>query len=162
MATSKILQFFETIVKPTLSMASVANGAGRICSVVDNTTTRAERAHVFWQVRTGSVAPTANSPLKLYFIGRSNDGTNDIPDGETSAQTLGTTDAAVSAEPTNAQQLGSIIVPATTALTMKRRFVAYDLTPKYGLVGWNAIGQTVDTTASNFDLQVLPVNPESQ
>lgn len=162
MATSKILQFFETVVKPTFTFSSIANGAGRICSVIDNTTTRAYEADVYWQVKTGAAAPTASTPFKLYLIRRSNDGTNDIPDGETSAQTLGTADAAVSAEPTNAEVLGSIIVDAGTAKTWKKYLNAFGLSAKYGFVGWNAVGQTTDTTAGNHDLQVVPKNPESQ
>lgn len=160
---SKILSFFETIVKPTFTFSSVGNGTGRICSVVDNSTTRADKCYAFLQVKSGAAAPTVNTPTRVYVIGRSNDGTNDIPDGETSAQTLGTSDAAVStAEPTDATLLGAIIWPATANHTRKKKFEVYDLPPKYGFVGWNATGQTTSTTAGDHDLQVLPVNPEAQ
>lgn len=154
---SETLVKYGTIVKPTITLTSLANGAGRICAVVDNTTVRAPMAMVYLKATTGGTAPTANSPIKLYLIRRSNDGTSDLADGG-----LGTTDAAVSNEPTNAEQVGSIIVTNAINTTYIRSILVYDLSAKYSFVVWNAVGQTLNATASNFELQVVPITMEAQ
>jgi hypothetical protein len=154
---SKALITFETIVKPTITLASLANGAGRISAVVDNTSVRAAMANIFLRIMTGGSAPTANTPIKLYLIRRSNDGTIDLAD-----HALGTSDAAVSAEPTNAEQIGSIIVGTGINTSYEASFRAYDLPAKYSIVVWNAIGQALHATGSNFELQVQPATMEAQ
>lgn len=154
---NKILTTFETIVKPTITFGSVANAAGRICAVVDNTTVRAERGLVFVQIKTGASAPTAGSQYRVYLIRRSNDGTNDISDDG-----LGTTDAAVSVEPAEAECIGSVTLTASANTTFKKSLILRDLSPKFSIVLWNASGQTVSTTSADHELQVLLMNPEVQ
>ena len=154
---SQALAKYGTIVKPTITLASLANGAGRISSVVDNTTVRAAMAMVFLRIKTGGVAPTANTAIKLYVIRRSNDGTTDLAD-----HALGTADAAVTTEPTDAEQVGSIVVPATANLSRERAFLVYDLPAKYSFVVWNATGQSLSATGTDFELQVVPVTMEAQ
>lgn len=153
---SETLAKYGTVVSPTITLTSLANNAGRICAVIDNTTVRAPAAMVYLEVTTGGTAPTANTPIKLYLIRRSNH-TTDLSDSN-----LGTTDAAVSTEPTNAEQVGSIVVTATTNASYFKSFLVYDLSAKYSFVVWNATGQALNATASNFDLQVVPVTMEAQ
>lgn len=157
MAASEILSKFGTVVKPTITLASLGNGAGRIGAVVDNTTVRAPMAQVFLRIKTGAAAPTANTAIKVYLVRRSNDATTDLAD-----DALGTVDAAVSVEPAQAELLGSIIVSAATATTYEKSFMAYDLSPKYSLVVWNAIGNALDTTGGNFSLEIVPITLEAQ
>lgn len=154
---SETLAKYGTIVKPTITLTSLANGAGRICAVIDNTTVRAPMAMVYLKATTGGTAPTAGTPIKLYLIRRSNDGTSDLSDSG-----LGTADAAVSTEPVNAEQVGSIIVTATINVTYIRSFLVYDLSAKYSFVVWNAVGTALNATASNFELQVVPITMEAQ
>lgn len=153
---SKTLVTYETVVTPTITLASLANNAGRICAVVDNTTTRAPAAMVYLRATTGGTAPTASTPIKLYLIRRS-DQTTDLADAG-----LGTTDAAVSTEPTIAEQLGSIVVTTATNTTYVKSFIAYDLSRKYSFVVWNATGQALNATAANFTFQVVPIVMEAQ
>lgn len=153
---SKTLVTYETVVTPTITLTSLANNAGRICAVVDNTTTRAPAAMVYLRATTGGTAPTANTPIKLYLIRRSDQAT-DLADGA-----LGTTDAAVTTEPTVAEQLGSIIVTAATNTTYVKSFIAYDLSREYSFVVWNATGQALNATAANFTFQVVPIVMEAQ
>jgi hypothetical protein len=154
---SQILNKFGTIVKPTITLASLSNGAGRVSAAVDNATVRATSAQVFVRIKTGASAPTSNAPVKLYLIRHSNDGTTPLVDGA-----LGTTDAAVSTEPRNAEQIGVIAVTTATATTYEASFIARDLTPKYSICVWNAVGQTLSTTGGDFELQVLPITLEAQ
>lgn len=154
---NKILTTFETIVQPTISFGSVANGAGRIAAVIDNTSVRAREALVFVQIKSGGSAPTAGSQYRVYLVRRSDDGTNDISDDD-----LGTSDAAVATEPSQAECLGAITLTASANTTFRKTFLARDLPPKYSIVLWNASGQTVSTTGGDHALQILPVNPEVQ
>lgn len=156
MATSEILSKFGTVVTPTITLASLANGAGRISAVIDNTTVRASMAEVFLRIKTGASAPTVNTAVKVYLVRRSNAGTDLADDA------LGTIDAAVTVEPAQAELLGSIIVDATTAKTYEKSVLAYDLSPKYSLVVWNSIGNALDSTGGSFVLQVVPITLESQ
>ena len=153
---SKILSAFETGITATITLTSLANGAGRICTVIDNTTTRAGMALIFLRTTTGGVAPTANTPIKVYLIRRSNLAT-DLADNA-----LGAADAAVAAEPTQAECIGSIIVGTGTATVYEKSFIAYDLSAKYSVVIWNAIGQALSSTAGDHILQVVPITPEAQ
>lgn len=154
---SEIRSTFKTIVTPTITLASLANNAGRVSAIIDNTTTRAPMAMVFVRVTTGGTAPTANTPVRVYLIRHSNDGTLDLADNG-----LGSTDAALSVEPTSAEALGSIIVTATTNATYTKSFLAYDLPPDFNIAVWNATGQALNATASNFAVQVLPIVMEAQ
>lgn len=157
MATSERLIKHGTLQTLTCSQASLANGAGRISAVVDNTTIRMLGFLLFVQMKTGSVAPTNGAPYKLYLVERSNGGT-DLSD-----DALGTTDAAVSTEPLEAECLGCINVDTTTARVWTKTFrFEGALPPKFSILPWNAIGQTVDSTAGNFILQLIPITDEQQ
>ena len=153
---SKILATYEAGITATITLGALANGAGRICTVIDNTVTRASMALIWLQVTMSDHAPTANTPIKLYLIRHSEMATHLVDNG------LGEADAAVATEPTQAECLGSIIVPATADLVHVKSFVAYDLSPKYSFVVWNATGQHIDEVDAGHILQVVPVTPEAQ
>lgn len=153
---SKILNTFETGVTVTISMASVANGAGRISTQIDNTTTRARDVQVAVQITSGGVAPTAGAPYKVYLMRASGMATSLLDDG------YGTSDAAASVEPLQGECLGFITCSATTAAPFRRNFIARDVGPKYSILIWNASGQTVSTTAGDHIVQVVPLNWEAQ
>jgi hypothetical protein len=157
MAVSEFLAKYGTIVKPTITLASLANGAGRVSAIIDNTVTRAPMAMVFVRITTGGTAPTANTPVRVYLVRHSNDGTLDLADNG-----LGSTDAALTVDPTSAEILGSIIVTAATNATYTKTFLAYDLPPDYNIAIWNATGQALNATAGNFAVQVLPITMEAQ
>lgn len=154
---NKVLRFFETITKPTVSLASIANAAGRIATVTDNTTLRAETGFVHVQLRAGAVAPTVGLTYEVYLARRSNDGTNDISDDG-----FGTADAAVTARPTQAELIWTFVLPATANATHKKSIPVFDLTAKFSIVLWNASGQTWSTTGADHDVQVQLTNPELQ
>ena len=154
---SQILSTYGTIVKPTITLASLANGNGRVSNIIDNTTVRAPMAMVFVRITTGGTAPTANSPVRVYLVRHSNDGTLDLADNG-----LGSTDAALTVDPTAAEILGSIIVTNATNATYTKTFLAYDLPPDYNIAVWNATGQALNATAGNFAVQVLPITMEAQ
>lgn len=156
MAVSQFLAKYHTIIKPTITLASLANNAGRVSAIIDNTTTRAPMAMVFVKVTTGAVAPNVGTPIRVYLIRHSND-TTDLSDNG-----LGSADAALTVEPTAGEVLGAIIVTTATNATYIKTFLAYDLPPDYNIAVWNAIGQALNATAGNFEVQVLPITMEAQ
>lgn len=155
---SQALAKYHTIVKPTITLASLANGAGRVSALVDNTVTRAPMATVYLKVTTGGTAPTANTPIKVYLIRRSNDATTDLIENPVT----GIVDAAATPEPVNAELLGSIVVTATINATYTKALLAYDLPSEYQILVWNATGQALNATAGNHELQIQPTTMEAQ
>lgn len=151
-----ILNGYATVIQPTFSFASIANNAGRICAVIDNSTIRANRGTVYVQVKSGAAAPTAGQVYKVYLVRRSSEA-NDIADDG-----LGTTDAGVSTEPVMAECLGSIPLTASANTTFRKSFEIENLPTEFSIVVWNASGQTVSTTGGDHDLQVQLVYPEIQ
>lgn len=158
MAVSQFLAKYGTIVKPTITLASLANGAGRVSAMVDNTVVRAPMATVYLKVTTGGTAPTANTPIKVYLIRRSNDATTDLIENPVT----GIVDAAATPEPVNAELLGSIVVTATINATYIKALLAYDLPSEYQILVWNATGQALNATAGNHELQIQPTTMEAQ
>lgn len=154
---NEIKQLVGSTVKPTFTGTSLANGAGRICAVVDNTTIRAK----FWKIavttKSGGSAPTNGAPIRYYIIERSNDGTKDI-----AMDRLGTSDAVVSTEPTNAKLLGAITVDNTTAKAYDTIFDYEKASPKFSVVQWNAVGQSLSSTSTDHEIQCIPITDEVQ
>lgn len=161
MAVSAILAKFLAVVEPTITLASLANGAGRVCTEIDNTAVKATRGKVALLFKTGSVAPTVNSLVKVYLVKNTNGGTN-IQEGQGPGAAIGAVDAAVATEPTNAELVGSSAVSAATATSYTIVAKVTDPGPKFSLVVWNAVGQTLSTTAGDFLLQWVPEVDEAQ
>lgn len=156
-----ILAKLLTVVTPTITLTSLANGAGRICAQIDNTTVLATRGFVALRIKTGSVAPTANTVFKIYLIRTSNDVTANLQSGR-GGTALGTADAAVSVEPVNAECVGTIQVTTGTATTYEELFPVQDPGSKFSFVVWNATGQAADSTPTNHILQWAPIVDEVQ
>jgi len=152
---SQALALYGAVQTLTISLASIANNNGRISDRLDNSVIRAPAGELYVKIRAGT-APTANTPYKIYLIRRSNGGT-DLAD-----HNLGITDAAVSAEPTNAECLGTIVVAATLNADWYASFRLYDLSEMFSIVVWNATGQALNATAAEHILQYRPVTMEAQ
>jgi len=153
---NKNLTTFETLVTPSFTFGSVANGAGRITAVIVNTTTRARSVLVAVRITTGATAPTAGAPYKVGLVRRLA-GSPDVSDDG-----LGTADAAVATEPVQVEWLGAIYARASTATQLNGTFVANDPGPQYSVVVFNNSGQTVSTTNGDHLVQVVPITDEVQ
>lgn len=155
---------FQTPVTVGITLTSLGNGAGRISDIIDNTSERSTRGYFVIKLKTAT-APTVNTPIKFYLIRNSNAGTN-IQEGvqsNTSYTLLGTADAAVTTEPTNAAMIGVIQVTATAnAFYTYVTEVLVDPGPKFSLLVWNAIGQALSATGSDFLVQWVPFVDELQ
>lgn len=146
-----VLEKVLSTVQPTISLGSLANGAGRISAQIDNSTARGTRARVGIRVKTGASAPTAGQVYKVYFIRQT--ATTPLQGGR-GGSALGTADAAVSVEPLNAECLGSLQVTTATATTYEEIFTVIDPGAKFSIVVWNASGQAADTTNGNHLVEV--------
>lgn len=139
----------------TISLASLANGAGRISNVIDNSVIRAPAGELYIKIRAGT-APTANTGYRIYLIRRSN-GSPVLAD-----HNLGTVDAAVSAEPFNAELVGIVYVTAVLNSDAYGSCRLYDLSREFSIVVWNPTGQALNATAGEHIIQYRPITMESQ
>lgn len=153
---SEILAKTKTAVSPAITTASLANNAGRIGAVIDNTTTKAARGYVALDITVGGTV-TNGAVIKLYLIRQT---TGTVKKGGGGA--LGDTDAAVSAEPTNAVLVGSIVVGSTTNANYEELFPVYDPGPKFSFLVWNAAGGTLNASQPSDPVVWLPEVDEAQ
>jgi hypothetical protein len=157
MATSEILGKFPAEVEPACTLTSIANGAGRICAVIDNSTTRCRRGILAVKAKTGT-SPTSSTVFKWYLIRQSN-GTSNVKGG---GGTLGDSDAAVSTEPNNAPIVGIVVVTSTSNTEYNELFIVDEPGEKFSFVFWNATGVTSHGTAPTPTIQWTPILDESQ
>lgn len=157
MAASEILVKFKTAVEPACTLASLGNGAGRICAVIDNSATRASRGILALKFKTGT-SPTVSSPVRVYLVRQSNASTNVKGGGGG----LGDIDAAVTGEPTACPVVASVAVSASSNISYSELFMVYDPGPKFSFVVWNATSVALNATADTPAVQWLPIVDEAQ
>jgi hypothetical protein len=119
------------------TLASLANGAARQCTLVANPLRR-KRAKITVRLKSGAAAPTAGALYELYLI-RSN-GT-DADDG------AGAADAAITIE--NALLIGSIVVTASAAKIFRQTIttpIDAPLGATWGIAVKNSSGQALSAT----------------
>lgn len=155
---NEILAKPKNTVEPTISLASIANAAGRISQVIDNTTVKAGRGYLGIKVKTGT-SPTANNTIRVYLVRQTADGTNNVKGG---GGGLGDSDAAVSAEPVNAELVAVITNTATSDTEYSEVVTVYDPGPKFSFVVWNGSGATLHATPITPSLQWIPIVDEVQ
>lgn len=154
---SKILATYETAVEPTISLASIANGAGRICAVIDNTATRANRGILAVKVKAGT-SPTNNTTVRFYLVRQTTAG-NVVKGGNGG---LGDVDAAVSTQPLGTPMVGELVVSSTSNVSYSELFTVYDPGPKFSIVVWNATGVALNSSPDTPALQWVPITDEAQ
>lgn len=140
----------------TITLASLADAAGRQSTIVDNTTNRYAEVLVFVKAKMGASAPNANSIVEVYLIRDDNDGTNHRSDG------AGASDAALT--PLNAQLIGVMRNKASPAGgdVLYGEFLIRRPGPKWGIIAFNRTGQAFDSTGGNHWARYVGINPEVQ
>ena len=154
---NEIKDKFGTSSALTITLASLANLAGRQSTVVDNTSTRYQGIILFVNVKNNSgAAPNANSIVEVYLIRSDNDSTEHRDDG------AGTSDAALT--PLNAQLIGALRNKASPAAgdVLKGSFAVLSPGPEWGIAIYNRTGQSLDSTGSNHWVRYIGLNPEVQ
>lgn len=146
----------------TITLASIADGAGRLSTIVRNDSDgsgsdRAQAIQIWAAITTGGTAHTDDSLFKFYMVGHDIGLSPNISDDG-----LGVADAAVTVEPENSQFLFSIRVSTATATIFEGHGTFYDPPPGWSIVMWNATGQTISTTESESIIHYVTVNVEAQ
>lgn len=153
---SELQVLYAAPVDLTITLASIASGAGRITTQFNNATTRYHKVTVFARIESGAVAPVAGEVYKFYLVRFDGDTPEYASDG------FSTADAAVSVEPPNANFLFSIVVTATANATFYGDLVVKDPGREFSIVFWNATGQTISTTEADSFIHIIGENLEGQ
>jgi hypothetical protein len=139
---ASIKNAYESTDTMTITLASLASGAGRAGTAIDNTTNKDLLAKVFVKVKTGGSGVSSTGYVSVWLIG-SADGTN-YDDG------FAGTDAAYT--PVNARLLGYLSTTAN-ATTYSKTFNLEDqgleLPQKFSIGIYNNSGAALDSSASN-------------
>jgi hypothetical protein len=125
----------------TMSLASLANGSGRACTAVDNSSASGISADIYLKIKTGASGVVATGYLDIYLI-RSEDGT-------TYDDSFAGTDGAFT--PVNATKIGIItaVANATTYVAVINTQVIGDLPRKFSIAVVNNTGAALDSTEGN-------------
>ena len=141
----------------TITLASLADGAGRQSTLIDNATVRYQEILVYVKCKMGSSAPNANSIIEVYLLrGDKDAGTEHLSDG------AGASDAALT--PLNSQMIGALRNKASPAVgdVLYGEFLVHRPGPKWGIAIFNRSGQALDSTGSNHWARYVGINPEVQ
>jgi hypothetical protein len=152
MAVSSILNKSVPVADatPACTVASLANGAGRISAQVDNSTIKGTRAQVGIALRTGTT-PTANALIKVYLIREGVSGFQGGLYNAAASTALGAADAAAATEPIDSPLIGTIPVSATSDRYYSEQFPVADPGYKFSILIWNATGAALHATQTFAD-----------
>src|SRR5262245_58675282 len=103
---NEIKSVFGTTAQLTITLASLASASGRQSTMVDNTTTRWQKIHLYCKVTTGT-SPTANKGIYVFLLKADKSASPNVAtDG------AGASDAAITI--VSAQQIAGAVVDATS------------------------------------------------
>jgi len=153
---NEIKDKFGTSTALTITLASLANLAGRQSTLVDNTTNRYQDFLLFVNIKTANT-PNAYSIVEVYLIRSDNDATTEHRDDG-----AGTSDAALT--PLNCQLIGTLRSSAApgTGEALKGSFLVHRPGPEWGVAVFNRTGQALDATGTNHWVRYMGLNPEVQ
>jgi hypothetical protein len=142
----------ETALTITLtSLASSTAGVGRQSTMVDNTTTRYQKVHVYVKVKTGT-SPTASKGIYAYLIRADKASSPDVI-----TDNAGASDAALTV--VSAQQVGGAATTNVTGVTYSFDFTIHNPGPSWGIAIVHDTG--VNTDASVGSIYWVGENPEA-
>lgn len=155
MATSANLVAFDGVQAFAITLASLAAGAARQATMVDNSVLKRPAALVQAKITTGASAPAASEVYSVWLVRKP---------GTLSVDGVGAVDAA--ATPLNMVQLGTIRVTAA----VNTAFVSdpFDtlpfgpLGPSWTVVLKNETGFTINATEANHRIEYSTYYPEAQ
>jgi hypothetical protein len=137
----------ETTDTPTITLASLANAAGRACTAVDNSTNLDLDAIVHVKIKTGASSVSSTGHIDVYIV-KSLDGTA-WDDG------FGGTDAALTPNASTFLFSFPAVANATTYQGSERLSKVIDRLPKkFSICVVNNSGAALDSVAGSFSLIV--------
>jgi len=154
---NEIKDKYGTSAALTITLASLADAAGRQSTVVDNTSARYQDLLIYVNVKMGASAPNANSIVEVSLIRTDADGTTEHRDDG-----AGASDAALT--PLNAQLIGALRNKGSPSAgdVLKGSFLVHRPGPKWAVAVFNRTGQALDSTGSNHWVRYVGLNPEVQ
>lgn len=137
----------------TITLASLANTAGRQSTIISNATPRYQDLLVFVKLKSNGT-PTANALYEIYLIRSDADGTAHRSDG------AGASDAAFT--PVNAQLIGTVRCVGSASEVDYGEFLVSRPGPEWGIAVFNRSGQALTATAGDHWVRYVGLNPEIQ
>lgn len=144
MSTTK--EQFGTATAATITLASLANGAGRAMTAVDNSTTGAIDVHIKVKIKTASSGVSTTGYLSVYLLAAA--------DGTEYDDAFAGSDAAFT--PVNAYQLEIIQATANSTTYVKSYVlsrVCGFVPKKWAIAVVNNTGAALDSTAGNHEVK---------
>lgn len=140
-----------TVTDMVMTTASLADAAGRSGTVVNNTTTKAEKVLVYaaFELATGTPAGL----IKIYLIRHDNHATE-----YRSAGVSASDDQAISTEPRQAKLVGAVYAGTAGGLTYRLDTTILNPGPEWNLVVWNACGIAFSSTEANSYVHFIEVS----
>lgn len=141
-----ISQLLASSAAATITLASLANAAGRASNAIDNSSGLNYSADIYIKIKTGASGVSATGYIDVYLI-RSEDGTN-YEDG------FAGTDGAYT--PNNATKIGiiSATANATTYTAVINTSIFGELPRKFCIGIYNATGAALDATGSSHAITI--------
>jgi hypothetical protein len=158
---NEILQKIGASSALTITLASLADGAGRVSAQVAGTSPVAGKLQVFYKITTGGSAPTAGTSVSFFLV-RGDDHETEHRDGG-----VGATDSAVAdAENFKLANAGNLVhafaVTNATAKAYQGSFIIENQGTDWQIAVINNIGQALSSTAGDHWLRVRGVSDEIQ
>ena len=154
---SEILAKFGSPAALTITLASLATsttGVGRQSTLVDNTSTKYQKIHLWGKITTGT-SPTASKGIYIYLIKADKASSADlITDG------AGASDAALTV--VCAQQVCGAPTSSTSNVAYTFDFVIHNPGPCWGIAVVHDTAVNLHATGGNHAFYWLGENPEAQ
>jgi hypothetical protein len=140
----------------TITLASLATstaGVGRQSTMVDNSSNKFQRVHVFFLVTTGT-SPTANKGIMFYLI------KGDDPTANIRTDNAGASDAALTV--VTADQVYGAATSNVSDTGYRGSFVIENPGPAWGIAVVHDTAVNLNATAGNHSIRFVGENPEVQ
>lgn len=156
MAGNDILSQYDASTALTISLASIATGAGRVSTAVSNASPSKPRVRIYAQIKMGT-SPVANSNVEVYLIRGDVSSSPNIQDDN-----AGVSDAAYTA--LNAQLIGTLRNAASPATgdVLRGSFTVDEPGLIWSIGIMNKSGVNLDSTGGNHVIRYTYINPEVQ
>jgi hypothetical protein len=146
-----------TTTQLTITLASLASSTalvGRQSTMVDNTTNLYQLVHLYARITTGTT-PTTGKGIYMYLLKADKATSPNV-----ATDNAGASDAAITI--VTAQQLGGVVVDATSDKAYRFDAVLYNPGPSWGIAIVQDSGVNLNSTAGNQAIWYVGENPEVQ
>lgn len=154
---SEIMAKFGTATAMTITLASLTSstaGVGRQGTLIDNSTTKFQKVHLYVKVTTGT-SPTTLKGIYVYLLKA-----NKVSSPEVITDGAGASDAGLTV--VSAQQIAGAIVDATSNKAYQFDCVIHNPGPSWGIAIVHDTAVALHATGGNHAIWFVGENPEAQ